>query len=149
MAASWNVGYVPQSHNMTCWAACVAMLVNFRDGTSYDDNAVAAAAGIDPAAGANDSDYPAILQRWGLHHVAGSCMTPEGWEELLSRAPTIVGLTGHVVVGAATNGEHDTSRFQAYILDPWPSNGPGWWSFSNLEQKFELRAGRDIHMIQP
>jgi ABC-type bacteriocin/lantibiotic exporter with double-glycine peptidase domain len=146
MPASWNVNYVPQTHGMSCWAACFAMLVNFRDGTSLTDNDILEQMGIPPEQGANDSDYPNLLAKFNLTAVAGSCMTPEGWEELLGAKPTLVGITGHVVVASATNGESDPANFQAFVNDP--AAGPGWWTYDQLESAFELRANREIHMIQ-
>ena len=38
--------HVQQQHNMTCWAACIAMLVNKRDGSSHSDEDIARMAGI-------------------------------------------------------------------------------------------------------
>jgi ABC-type bacteriocin/lantibiotic exporter with double-glycine peptidase domain len=146
MPASWNVEYVHQTHGMSCWAACFAMLVNFRDGTQYTDMDICEQTGIGPDAGANDHEYPALMAKFNLQSVAGSCMTPEGWEELIGSKPTIVGITGHVVVVSGTNGESDLEKFEAYVLDP--GEGPTWWPYSKLEQQFELRARREIHMIQ-
>jgi len=147
--ASHNVAYVQQSNNITCWAACTAMLVNYRDGTHYTDLDIVREAGIDPTGGCDDSEWPTVIRKWGLSQIYGSCMTPEGWEQLLSAAPTMVGLTNHVVVAGGTNNDMDPERFEAYILDPWPSNGEGWWKFDRLEAAFELRANRELHMLQP
>lgn len=139
--------HIQQQHGMTCWAACVAMLVNHRDGTTYDDVEVAREAGIDVEVGAFDSDYPAILQRWGLDDVAGACMLPEAWEALIQRSPTIVGLTGHVVVADGIDTDGTPEGTQVWVLDP-ASSGPEYWSYDKLEAAFELRASREIHMIQ-
>jgi ABC-type bacteriocin/lantibiotic exporter with double-glycine peptidase domain len=148
MPQSWYVRYVPQTHNMTCWAACIAMLVNFRDSTQYTDNDIVRESGLDAEHGCNDDQYPALLQHFRLSPVAGACMTPDAWQQLLDRGPAIVGLTDHVVVANSTNAESDPAAAQVYIHDPDPSSGESWWTFDRLESAFELRAGREIHMIQ-
>jgi hypothetical protein len=71
---------VQQSNNITCWAACTAMLVTYRDGTSDSDLDIVREAGIDPADGCSDSEWPTVIDTWGLSQIYGSCMTPEGWE---------------------------------------------------------------------
>lgn len=144
---SWNVGYVPQQADMSCWAASIAMLVNFRDGTSHTDLDICKEAGIDPEAGATDNDYPTLMSHWRLHHVAGSCMTPEGWGELVAQGPTLVGWTGHIVVASAVYDDGENGA-HIYILNPDPGVGEGWLTWEDAEQRFELRANREMHMIQ-
>ena len=132
---------------MTCWAACISMLVNFRDGTTLTDEDVARQAGIDVEAGCNDDQYPNLLQYWNLQHVPGSCMNPEGWEQLLYRSPTIVGITGHVIVADGIDSDGTEEGPQIWVLAP-AASGPDYWSFDKIEKAFELRSNRDIHMIQ-
>jgi ABC-type bacteriocin/lantibiotic exporter with double-glycine peptidase domain len=139
--------HIPQTTSGTCWAACIAMLVNHRDGSTYTDVDIARLAGIDVEVGCRDDQYPDLLRHWNLRQVYGSCMTPEGWEQLLYPCPTIVGVTGHVIVADGIDGDGTEDGTQIYVLDPL-SSGPDYWSFQKIEQEFELRANREVHMIQ-
>ena len=139
--------HVQQQHNMTCWAACIAMLVNKRDGSNYSDEDIARMAGINVEDGCRDDQYPDLLRYWNLQQVYGSCMTPEGWEQLLYASPTIVGITQHVVVADGIDSDGTEDGTQIYVLDP-AASGPDYWSFQKIEQAFELRANRELHMIQ-
>ena len=80
-----------------------------------------------------------LLRYWNLQQVYGSCMTPEGWEQLLYASPTIVGITGHVVVADGIDSDGTEAGTQIYVLDP-AASGPDYWSFEKIEQAFELRA---------
>jgi hypothetical protein len=124
------------------------MLVSFRDGTRYTDDDIVRESGLDTENGCTDDQYPALLQHFGLYAVAGQCMTPDAWQQLLDRGPAIVGITQHVVVANSTNGESEPANAQVFVHDPDPSSGESWWTFDRLESEFELRAGREIHMIQ-
>lgn len=144
---SWPVGYVPQQATMSCWAASIAMLVNYRDGTQYTDEDICTQAGITPEQGAVDSDYPKLMEHWRLHHVAGQCMTPDGWAALLSGGPTLVGWPGHIVVASAIYDD-GTNGANIYVLNPDPGVGEGWLTWAQMEDRFELRANREMHMMQ-
>ncbi len=61
--------------------------------------------------------------------------------------PTIVGVTNHVIVADGIDGDGTEEGTQIYVLDPL-SSGPDYWSFQKIEQQFELRANRELHMIQ-
>ena len=75
-------------------------------------------AGINVEDGCRDDQYPELLQYWSLQQVYGSCMTPEGWEQLLYASPTIVGVTGHVIVADGIDGDGTEEGTQIYVLDP-------------------------------
>lgn len=72
---------------------------------------------------------------------------PEGWEQLLYASPTIVGITGHVVVADGIDSDGTEAGTPIYVLDPAVS-GADYWSFEKIEHAFELRANRELHMIQ-
>jgi hypothetical protein len=47
MDIDYPVQLVPQPTDMSCWAAAIAMLVGYRDSTSYTPDAIAAQVGMD------------------------------------------------------------------------------------------------------
>lgn len=144
----WPIEHVPQQDSMSCWAACVAMMVNYRDGTTYDDSSIREATGISAPAGATDEDWAdQLIPQFGLVHVAGSCLTPEGWQELINSGPTIVGITRHVVVCSGLSSDGTESGTQLYMCDPARSS-PEYWTFADTTNKWEMRANRDMHMVQ-
>jgi ABC-type bacteriocin/lantibiotic exporter with double-glycine peptidase domain len=148
---SWPVTYVPQQATMSCWAASIAMLVNYRDGTTLTDSDICTEAGITSEQGAVDSDYAKLMEHWRLHHVAGQCMTPEGWAQLIGGGPTLVGWTGHIVVASAVyddGSSEGSSGAHIYVLNPDPGVGEGWLTWDDMEERFELRANREMHMMQ-
>jgi ABC-type bacteriocin/lantibiotic exporter with double-glycine peptidase domain len=144
---SWPVTLVPQHATMSCWAASIAMLVNYRDGTQLTDADVCTQAGIAPEQGAVDTDYPKLAQHWRLHDVAGQCMTSDGWAQLLSAGPTLVGWPGHIVVASGIYDDGSTGA-HIYVLNPDPGVGEGWLTWQQMEDKFELRANRSMHMMR-
>ena len=153
MVMSRNIEFVPQVTATTCWAACFAMLLNFRDGTKYTDIDIVNWARTHPslphlsvASGADDPDYPFLFELFQFENVPGRCMNPASWEALLAVKPHIVGIPGHLVVASHTNDQPDQDSFRLYVLDQW--NGGAEKSFQELEDQYELRADRDVHMIR-
>lgn len=112
----YNVPLIPQTTNMSCWAASIAMILGWRDNASYSDALLAAnyggtnyapmmLSGLDP----NDR-Y--ILQRNGFTLEAPQCYTLRGVKQLLQHygplwvataAPSphirvVTGIDGHFVL---------------------------------------------------
>jgi Papain-like cysteine protease AvrRpt2 len=144
LSASHFIAHVRQNTPANCWAACIAMMVNWRDGTSKNDHDIVTETGL--TEGCYDNDWLDLMPRFGLAHVAGASWTPADWDRLLTPGPAIVGVSGHVVVAAAFSG--DGSDEGSYILVADPGADHAWHAFLDLEARWELRAGRDIHMIQ-
>jgi ABC-type bacteriocin/lantibiotic exporter with double-glycine peptidase domain len=144
MSASHFIAHVRQNTPANCWAACIAMMVNWRDGTSKTDHDIVAETGLNE--GCYDSDWLDLMPQYGLTHVPGASWTPADWDRLLTPGPAIVGVPGHVVVACGYSG--DDSDEGSYILVADPGAGHDWHPFLDLEARWELRAGREIHMLQ-
>jgi hypothetical protein len=143
MTASHFVAHVHQNAPWTCWAACIAMMVNWRDGTAKTDHDIVEETGM--TYGSYDEDWLELMPKYGMSHIAGASWTPADWERLLTPGPLIVGLTRHAVVACGFSGDYSDEG--SYLLVADPMGGHEWHPFLELEGRWELRAGRDIHMI--
>jgi hypothetical protein len=144
MSVNHFLSHVRQQTPSNCWAACIAMMTNWRDGTARTDHDIVAETGL--ADGCDDSEWLGMMSRYGLSHIAGASWTPADWEGLLAPGPVIVGVTGHVVVANGFDGDYTDEN--SYILVADPAADHAWHAFLDLEARWELRAGRSIHMLQ-
>jgi ABC-type bacteriocin/lantibiotic exporter with double-glycine peptidase domain len=136
---NYSIGYVPQTDPSQCWAASTAMLANYRDGTSYDDNQVAQMSGF-AAQGVTQPELAQVANLWRFSQVYPTCMDAAGWEQTLrDNGPLLVqvpGDTHHSIVVAGADGSANT----IYVADPW--DGIGDEDYAGFEQKYEI-AGTD------
>ena len=148
MTNSWNVDLVERTHGRTCWAACVAMLLNHRDSSSLTDGDVASEAGVEhDGSVATDSDGDSILDHYILTAFSHYAPSPREWEQLLAPGPAIAGLMDRVVVVGAVNGEDDPADCQLYVLDP--AYGEAWYRFNDLGPELGFHPGVELRIVQP
>ena len=141
------VGLVSQSRPDTCWAASIAMLINFRDGTDYGDLDVANSY-PHTREGAMPDDWAnlAVHHRLDLHQ--GQCLGPDDWERTLTHGPAIVVIPGkawHAVVvsGAESDGTAEGSRI--YVEDP--GGGERWWDYPTFTLNYEAAAENPVNLL--
>ena len=126
--------FVEQSTDKDCWAACVATIVNYKNGTDISDADVAASIGLDCNSGGSTADTLSALSAYGLSYRAtGSYIS---WtsvkNNILNDRPFIIGLVttyangnkkGHMITGygySCQRGdaeEYASSRY-IYAWDP-------------------------------
>lgn len=125
----YRVPLIPQTTDMSCWAAGIAMIVAWQRRMSIDPSQIAANPGGDSYLdqfkdGLNPNDT-SILQKWGFATEPPQSYTPAAFGELLRRY-------GPLWVGAAVPGPHIRviTGFQPAdpeieaivgINDPWES----------------------------
>ena len=117
-----DVPLVPQSTNMSCWAASIAMIVGWKQGRcSHDGTAIAVAGGAKYAAsmakGLNPDDRP-ILSANGFAIEEPTCYAPAEVEQLLR-------LFGPLWVASAAPAPHvrvicGCAADHVYVNDPAP-----------------------------
>jgi ABC-type bacteriocin/lantibiotic exporter with double-glycine peptidase domain len=127
-----NVGYVRQQSEMTCWAASLAMIVNYRDGTSWDDHTLCEHLGM-PEDGATVSQVDQALAALNLQLIPPACELPEGWIDLLRGGPKgviVPGAPWHriVIAGVQTDGTPETTHL--HVLDP--ELGESWLDYRTV-----------------
>lgn len=130
ICVGYNVPLVPQSTDMSCWAAGIAMIYGWRNSLSINPKTIATNAGgisyldqfKDRTGGLNPNDTY-ILKRWGLVSEAPQCYTVEGFADLLQSygplwvASAVPGPHIRVVTGIDT--DEDGRDGIVAINDPW------------------------------
>jgi ABC-type bacteriocin/lantibiotic exporter with double-glycine peptidase domain len=140
--------YVRQTRDETCWAASMAMLVNFRDGSSFTDLDICRQVGL-PEDGATVQQVQQAMDHLGLHLVAPSSLTPEGWVDLLRSHPVGVIVPGGgiwhriVIAGVETDGTPESTSI--HILDP--ARGDSWTPYAEAERNYEAGAPRSNNIF--
>ena len=142
-----SVGLVSQSRNDLCWAAAIAMLLNFRDGTDYSDLDVANSYPHD-GTGAGPDDWARLADSHRLDFQPGQCLGPDDWEKTVAHGPVIVVIPGNnwhavVVSGAESDGTIEGSRI--YVEDP--GRGEQWWDFHTFSLNFEAGAENPVNLV--
>ncbi|HVU92246.1 MAG TPA: papain-like cysteine protease family protein [Jatrophihabitans sp.] len=142
-----NVGYVRQQSEMTCWAASLAMIVNYRDGTSWDDHTLCEHLGM-PEDGATVAQVDQALAALNLQLIPPACELPEGWIDLLRGGPKgviVPGAPWHriVIAGVQTDGTPETTHL--HVLDP--ELGESWMDYRTVESRFEAGYPRSNNVF--
>ncbi|SON56590.1 Papain-like cysteine protease AvrRpt2 [Hartmannibacter diazotrophicus] len=118
----YDVPLIPQSTNMGCWAASIAMILAWRNSASYDPTLIAANNGgtnyvPSLTSGLNPNDRY-ILERNGFALEAPQCYMPQAISNRLSsNGPLWVASavpSPHIRVVTGMEGE------RLWINDPWP-----------------------------
>ena len=102
MSSDYFIEHVPQTQQMSCWAASTAMMLGYRDGQSYPESAVLEQFrdfGVD---GADENECQQLAFRLGFNVVTNACRTALGWAELLDHGPVMVGMTAARALARAT-----------------------------------------------
>ncbi|MGH9647229.1 MAG: papain-like cysteine protease family protein [Bryobacteraceae bacterium] len=124
---NYNVPLIPQTTDMSCWAAGIAMIVAWKRHVSINAEQIATDPGGIPylaefRTGLNPNDTY-ILRRWGLVTEAPQCYSTQGLDQLLTRY-------GPLCVASAVPGPHirvvcgllpgtSASETILSINDPW------------------------------
>jgi hypothetical protein len=142
-----NVTYIAQQSEATCWAASIAMIVNYRDGSDFDDHTLCDHVGL-PRDGATVSEIDEALTKVDMFLVAPACFTPDGWLQLLENGPKgviVPGAPWHriVIAGATTDGTPEGTYL--HVLDP--AAGEEWQTYEDVEAKFEAGAPRSNNIF--
>ena len=149
MGSDYFVQHVPQTQQMSCWAASTAMMIGYHENQSYPESAVLERFrqfGVD---GADNEECKTLANQVGLTVLSDACRNAQGWAEVLQRGPVMVGTPNHVLVVAGINGEDDDSSAQLKIVDPAES-GEYWGGYQDIEQQYELNpdAGYTVNLFQ-
>lgn len=149
MGSDYFVQHVPQTQQMSCWAASTAMMLGYHRNQSYPESEVLkefSDFGID---GADEQESQQLASRLGLNVVENACRNAQGWADMLSRGPVMVGSPTHVIVIAGIHGEEDDAHAQLKILDP-AASGETWGGYQAIEQQYELNpdAGFNTNLFQ-
>jgi len=118
----YNVPLIPQTTDMSCWAASIAMILSWRDQASYDPSLIAQNFGgtnyVPQLAKGLDPSDTYILTRNGFRVLAPQCYTIGGIQRLLSQfGPLwVAGFTEapHIRVVTGLTGS------RVHVNDPWP-----------------------------
>ena len=136
----YDVKFVPQQLEMTCWAASMAMLVNQRDGTHLRDHDVVQKARRGEE-GASEIDVGIAASEFGMQRVYAQSSDATGWQALLeANGPLYVTVHNDphhaVVVSGADPAIGDQGSL--YVLDPL--RGEGWVELEHFARNYELAA---------
>ncbi|WP_054053785.1 peptidoglycan-binding protein [Alloactinosynnema sp. L-07] len=152
--AGWQAGevdhgvvHITQQSEATCWAAAIAMIINYRDGSDFDDHTLCDHVGLDRD-GATVAEVDQALAQVDMHLIAPACFTPDGWLQLLDNGPKgviVPGAPWHriVIAGAKTDGTPEGTWL--HVLDP--AGGDSWQSYEDVEEQFEAGAPRSNNIF--
>ncbi|MCW8880584.1 MAG: YiiX/YebB-like N1pC/P60 family cysteine hydrolase, partial [Kangiellaceae bacterium] len=160
-AIHWDtVPFQPQSNNMSCWAACAAMVVGWRDSMSIPDSEIAAKVPVIDAYknGLWPRERQVLADTWHLVAEAPASYTIDTWRHMLETyGPLYVDMTfsgdsgGHarVLVGMESDGAPDGSDTTMFMYDPWPgSKGKLRLSFADFLTLYEGRTGNSGGVLE-
>lgn len=143
MSTNYDLSYVAQSTNNTCWAASTAMLVGKATDTEVVDEMMAAFPGSTWNDGATQPELSQVAQHYGFSQIYPVCQGPLGWEQwLVDNGPMLIQVPGNayhsiVVTGIDADASDPEGQLaQVHVLDPW--NGDLWLPFAEFEQRYEL-----------
>ena len=148
------VNLVPQPTAVSCWAAALAMVVGFRDSTSYPVTAIARRAGMNTTSGYGWSEIRSAVGVWGLSTTAPMSAYPAYWARLLqNHGPLWVVRTGapyHAVVVGGIRGNGTLDGTQVTVYDPSPPNQGTVHTraFRDFDRAFGLGAGADAQIVR-
>jgi len=146
MSVDHYVHYLPQSQQMSCWAASTAMMLGWRKNQCYSEETVLEEFRAFGTDGADEDECRKLAITLGMEVLPEACRTPEGWEQVLTRGPVMVGIPGHFIVVAGIQGDGQAATTQMHVLDP--ARGESWWSYDQVEQQYELDADFGYDLLQ-
>ena len=127
-SVQYDVQIVPQTSNMSCWAASAAMLISWRDSISIDDTAIAAGInywsqylnGLDP-------EDVHMFREWGLTEEEPQSFTIQAYRDMLEAygplwvaadADSSAGVAPHIRVITGIYGDGTPTGTFFSINDP-------------------------------
>jgi ABC-type bacteriocin/lantibiotic exporter with double-glycine peptidase domain len=136
MAVDYDVPYMAQSQQMSCWAAATAMMIGWRNNQCYSEQAVLDYFKEFGTDGMDADECKKLATSVGMNILAEMCRTPEGWENELQKGPVMVGIPGHWIVLAGISGDGTIEGTTMHILDP--ARGDSTVPYSKLESDYEM-----------
>jgi ABC-type bacteriocin/lantibiotic exporter with double-glycine peptidase domain len=134
-----GLSYIPQTQEMSCWAASAAMLTGRSEA---DILAQFAEFGAD---GADEPECQTLAQRLGLRIMPEACRATEGWIQLLQGGPLMVGIPGHFIVVSGIYVD-DEGNAQLHVLDP--GRGDHWAVLETVESGYEADWDFSYDLLQ-
>jgi peptidoglycan hydrolase-like protein with peptidoglycan-binding domain len=141
------VTHIAQQSEATCWAASIAMIINYRDGSTFDDHTLCDHVGL-PKDGATVEEVNQALGKVDMELIPPACFTPDGWLQLVDNGPKGVIVPGNpwhriVIAGVKTDGTAEGTWL--HVLDP--AGGDDWLSYEDVESRFEAGAPRSNNIF--
>jgi ABC-type bacteriocin/lantibiotic exporter with double-glycine peptidase domain len=137
MSIDYTVPYVPQSQEMSCWAAATAMVMGWKTSQSLPEQQILDHFREFGTDGMDAGQCLQLAQKLGMNVLPEMCRTPQAWDDALQRGPIMVGIPGHWIVLAGITGDMTADGTMVHILDPargeFASVG-----YSALEQQYEM-----------
>jgi len=127
----YSVPFVPQSTNMSCWAASAAMLISWRDNMSIDDRAIAGGINywqqyMNNGPGLDPEDVH-MFRHWGLREEEPQSFTVQAFRRLIESygplwvaadANSAAGVAPHIRVVTGIYGDGSVNGTFLLIHDP-------------------------------
>jgi ABC-type bacteriocin/lantibiotic exporter with double-glycine peptidase domain len=132
---SHTVYHVPQSQQMSCWAAAAAMLLGWRDSVCYTDETILEQFPQFGTNGQDEAECRVMVKDLGMFEHPELCRTAEAWVQVLDRGPVMVAIPQHWIVVSGIEGD-ETSGYQMYVLDP--AGGEAWYTYDEVESAYQL-----------
>ena len=153
ISISYDIPLIPQPTNISCWAAALAMIVSYRDNTTYTPEYIASYAGMNINTGYGWSDIRRAVFAWGLFETAPMSAMPDYWASLLETHGPLwiveVGAPYHAVVVAGMYGTGSPDATEVWIYNPWPPNQGAieYKTFMDFDTEFGLGAGANAAIV--
>jgi len=153
ISISYDITLIPQPTNVSCWAAALAMIVSYRDNTSYTPEHIASYAGMNINTGYGWSDIRRAVSAWGLFETAPMSAMPDYWASLLETYGPLwiveVGAPYHAVVVAGMYGSGSPDATEVWIYNLWPPNQGAieYKTFMDFDTEFGLGAGANAAIV--
>lgn len=145
-----HVPLVPQSSEMSCWAAAGAMIVGWRERIALDDDELARIAGQLQAYrdGLLPRDVDTMAAHWSLTSTElHTCSVAQVHQLLQTHGPLWLGEADpdlHVVVVCGMRGDGTPDGTDVEIADPWPIDRGERYSLSFRELMENVTNARSL-----
>lgn len=150
---SHDVPLVPQPTQVSCWAAALTMVVDYRDQMNYPVQQIASRAGMNLNTGYRWGQIQNAVSTWGLQEIAPMSADPIWWADMLDAHGPLwiveVGAPYHAVVVTALHGGGTAGDTEVHVNNPWPPNSGvvEYKTFEDFDQEFGLGAGAGAAIV--
>lgn len=148
-----SVDLIPQPTRVSCWAAALTMVIDFRDKMSYPVNHVTSTAGMNLTTGYGWSQIQNAVSTWGLQELAPMSAYPDWWADYLAAHGPLwiveVGAPYHAVVLGGMHGDGTPGATEMHVYNPWPPNSGAveYKTFEDFDREFGLGAGAGAAIV--
>jgi hypothetical protein len=153
VAVEHEVFLVPQPTPVSCWAAALTMVVDYRDKVNYPVSDIASLAGMNLTTGYGWSQIRKAVSAWGLAELAPVSADPTWWADMLAENGPLwiveVGAPFHAVVLTGLHGDGTPEFTEAHVFNPWPPNSGAveHKTFEDFDREFGLGAGAGAAIV--